>query len=61
MALVGILSAIASYSQRWAQERLLAATHETHTWLENQRMMALKEGQASQSASTQSQQLLTHL
>ena len=48
LCIVGILSgiAIASYSQRWAQERLLAATRETHTWLENQRLIAIKEGQA---------------
>ena len=39
VVLVGILSAvaIASYNQQWAQERLLRATRETHTWLENQR------------------------
>ena len=38
IAIVGILSTIAipSLSQRWAQERLLAANRETHT-LENQR------------------------
>ena len=48
VALVSILSgvAIASLSQRWAQERLLAAARETHTWLENQRLIAMKEGQA---------------
>ena len=47
-ALIGILSgiAIANLSQRWAQERLLAAARETHTWLENQRLIAMKEGQA---------------
>ena len=47
-ALFGILSgiAIANLSQRWAQERLLAAARETHTWLENQRLIAMKEGQA---------------
>ena len=46
--LISILSgvAIASFSQRWAQERLLAAARETHTWLENQRLVAMKEGQA---------------
>ena len=49
-ALIGILSgiAIANLSQRWAQERLLAAARETHTWLENQRLIAMKEGQACQ-------------
>jgi len=48
VAIVGILSTIAipSLSQRWAQERLLAANRETHTWLENQRLIAIKEGQA---------------
>ena len=48
VVLVGILSAvaIASYNQQWAQERLLRATRETHTWLENQRLTAIKEGQA---------------
>ena len=48
VVLVSILSgvAIASLSQRWAQERLLAAARETHTWLENQRLIAMKEGQA---------------
>ena len=63
VVLVGILSAvaIASYNQQWAQERLLRASRETHTWLENQRLTAIKEGQAAQSASTQSQRLLTHL
>jgi len=47
VALVGILStiAIASHSQRWAQERLLAAVRETQTWLENQRLLAITEGQ----------------
>ena len=46
--LISILSgvAIASFRQRWAQERLLAAARETHTWLENQRLIAMKEGQA---------------
>lgn len=48
VVLISILSgvAIASLSQRWAQERLLAAARETHTWLENQRLIAMKEGQA---------------
>ena len=48
VSLVGILSgiAIANLGQRWAQERLLAAARETHTWLENQRLIAMKEGQA---------------
>lgn len=48
VALISILSgvAIASFSQRWAQERLLAAIRETHTWLESQRLIAMKEGQA---------------
>ena len=48
VVLVGILSAvaIASYNQQWAQERLLRASRETHTWLENQRLTAIKEGQA---------------
>ena len=48
VVLVSVLSgvAIASFSQRWAQERLLAAARETHTWLENQRLIAMKEGQA---------------
>ena len=48
VVLISILSgvAIASFSQRWAQERLLAAARETHTWLENQRLIAMKAGQA---------------
>ena len=48
VVLISILSgvAIASFGQRWAQERLLAATRETHTWLENQRFIAMREGQA---------------
>lgn len=48
IALVGILSglSIASFSQRWAQERLLRATKETQSWLEEQRKIAMKEGQA---------------
>lgn len=48
MALVGVLSGIAivTLSQRWAQERLLTATRETHSWLDAQRRLAMKEGQA---------------
>jgi Tfp pilus assembly protein FimT len=48
VVLISILSgvAIASFSQRRAQERLLAAARETHAWLENQRLIAMKEGQA---------------
>ena len=48
VVLISILSgvAIASFSQRWAQERLLAAARETHTWLENQRLIAMREGHA---------------
>ena len=48
MVLVGIFSGIAivTLSQRWAQERLLAAARETHSWLDTQRRLAMKEGQA---------------
>ena len=48
VVLISILSGVASasFSQRWAQERLLAAARETHTWLENQRLIAMREGQA---------------
>lgn len=47
VALISIVSgvAITSFSQRWAQEHQLAAARETHTWLENQRLIAMKEGQ----------------
>jgi len=48
MVLVGIFSGIAivTLSQRWAQEQLLAAARETHSWLDTQRRLAMKEGQA---------------
>jgi prepilin-type N-terminal cleavage/methylation domain-containing protein len=48
MVLAGILSGIAivTLSQRLAQERLLAAARETHSWLDAQRRIAMKEGQA---------------
>jgi prepilin-type N-terminal cleavage/methylation domain-containing protein len=48
IALVSILAgiAIATLSRRWAQERLLAAARETHSWLDTQRRLAMKEGQA---------------
>ena len=48
MVLVGIFSGIAivTLNQRWAQERLLAAARETHSWLDAQRRLAMKEGQA---------------
>ena len=48
VALVSILSGLAlvSLSNRWAQERLLAAARETHSWLEYQRRLAMKEGKA---------------
>lgn len=48
MVLAGILSGISivTLSQRWAQERLLAAARETHSWLDTQRRFAMKEGQA---------------
>jgi prepilin-type N-terminal cleavage/methylation domain-containing protein len=48
VVLVGILSGIAvvTLSQRWSQERLLAAARETHSWLDAQRRLAMKEGQA---------------
>ena len=48
MVLVGIFSGISivTLSQRWAQERLLAAARETHSWLDTQRRIAMKEGQA---------------
>ena len=48
MAIAGILSglAIANYSSRWGQERLLAASRATHAWLDEQRRIAMQQGGA---------------
>ena len=48
MAIAGILSglAIANYSSRWGQERLLGASRATHAWLDEQRRIAMQQGGA---------------
>lgn len=48
MAIAGILSglAIASYSNRWGQERLLGASRAVHAWLDEHRRIAMQQGGA---------------
>ena len=48
MAIAGILSglAIANYSNRWGQERLLGASRTVHAWLDEQRRIAMQQGGA---------------
>ena len=48
IAIVGILSgvSIANFSQRWAQERLLAASRHLQSWIDLQRRIAIQEGKA---------------
>lgn len=46
--IAGILSgiSIANFSQRWAQERLLAASRQLQSWIDTQRRIAMQEGKA---------------
>ena len=48
MAIAGILSglAVANYSSRWGQERLLGASRTVHAWLDEQRRIAMQQGGA---------------
>jgi prepilin-type N-terminal cleavage/methylation domain-containing protein len=48
MAIAGILSglAVANYSNRWGQERLLGASRTMHAWLDEQRRIAMQQGGA---------------
>lgn len=48
MAIAGILSglAVANYSNRWGQERLLGASRTVHAWLDEQRRIAMQQGGA---------------
>ena len=48
MAIAGILSglAVANYSSRWGQERLLGASRAVHAWLDEQRRIAMQQGGA---------------
>ena len=48
IVIVGILSgmSIANFSQRWAQERLLAASRHLQSWIDQQRRIAIQEGKA---------------
>ena len=48
IVIVGILSgiSIANFSQRWAQERLLAASRHLQSWIDTQRRIAMQEGKA---------------
>lgn len=48
MAIAGILSglAIANYSNRWGQERLLGASRAVHAWLDEHRRVAMQQGGA---------------
>lgn len=46
VVVVGILSglAIANFSERWGQERLLASARTLHAWLDEQRRIAMQQG-----------------
>ena len=48
IVIVGILSGISitNFSQRWAQERLLAASRHLQGWIDQQRRIAIQEGKA---------------
>ena len=48
IVIVAILSGIgiANFSQRWAQERLLAASRHLQSWIDLQRRIAIQEGKA---------------
>jgi len=48
IVIIAILSGIgiANFSQRWAQERLLAASRHLQSWIDLQRRIAIQEGKA---------------